>query len=512
LLLTTLTAFLLVAILYRRRFILTLLPLALLGSCWLYLNTSFINHSTNHIIISISSNLMSMPGNTHSSAWRDLDDMILARYVDYGSSSSFDYGSPFLSVGDAGPYLTTTSAQWRWPTLLLLALAAIAFLTAQRSGSLYRWLATGSAPEKLRFQHNEHPYARRRTRRSFSALTIGPPQRPERLGRPETLWSEDNEKQEPPRTTSEQPLRWRLLHHPADSHIATEIETALAERVPAGGESSERRDVSIVLLTNHTQQAWLEDLERDNSDLICVVCTNIQPVETLKLLRRHQWFDYRERSYDKLALLAQSLQRSSSTSAGYSFPALPERLTRMVIPGPVRYKSHAMRLYATWLLAITLFGQGRVYSSFVQDEGLGRLVPALTKLMFWICIPCCLYLFWLAVELASSHTTYARFQRRLNIVMIALFITQLQFLLSFDDQFSIVLLGTLINAFLAITWFTSDAGQIQRWLPADQSRATGTVGTLAVPLWHQFALSSMIYLALFVFCYSSGVIFFADAA
>jgi hypothetical protein len=95
LLLTTLTAFLLVAILYRRRFILALLPLALLGSCWLYLNTSFINHSTNHIIVDISGNLMSTPANLHSSAWRDLGDMILGRYVEYGSFSSFDYGSPF---------------------------------------------------------------------------------------------------------------------------------------------------------------------------------------------------------------------------------------------------------------------------------------------------------------------------------------------------------------------------------------------------------------------------------
>jgi hypothetical protein len=282
--------------------------------------------------------------------------------------------------------------------------------------------------------------------------------------------------------------------------------------VHAGDESSERHDVSIVLLTNHTRLAGLERLERDNTDLICVVCTNIQPAETLKLLRRHQWFDYRERSYDKLALLAQSLQKSSPTSAGYAFPALPESLTRMVLPGPVRYKSHAMRLCATWLLAMTLFGEGRVYSSLTRVEGIGRLVPPLTRLMFWICIPCCLYLFRLAIELASARITYAHFQRRLNIVMTTLFITQLQFLLSFDDEFGTVLLGTLINAVLAITWFTPDAGVLQRWLPADQSQSTGPAGTLAVPLWRQFALSSVIYLALFAFSYLSGVIFFADTA
>ncbi|MEU4578693.1 toll/interleukin-1 receptor domain-containing protein [Nonomuraea sp. NPDC023979] len=512
LLLTTITAFLLVAIIYRRRFALALLPLALLGPGWLYLNTSFINHSTNHVIVSISGGLMSTPANLHSSAWRDFYDMILGRYVKYSSSSSFDYGSPFLSVGDAAPFLTTTSAHWRWPTLALLVLGAINFLVAQRSGSLYRWLATGSAPEKLRFQHNGPPNARSRTRRIHSGSTVGPLRYPDRSGRPETLWSGGVEQQKPLRTASEQPLRWHLLHHPADYHVAAEIETALAECVHSGGESLQRRDVSIVLLTNHTQVAWLGDLERNNPDLIYVICTTIQPDETLKRLHRYQWFDYRERSYDKLVLLGKSLQASSSASVSYSFPALPEGLTRMVMPGPVRYKSHSMRLFSTWLLAITLFGQGNVYSSFVHDEGLGRLVPALAELMFWISIPCCLYLFWLAVELASSRTTYARFQRRLNVVMVALLITQLQFLLSFDDQFGIVLLGTLINVFMAIIWFTPDAGQIQRWLPAEQSRATSTVGTLAVPLWRQYRMSSMIYLALFVFCYSSGVIFFADVA
>ncbi|MEV0440601.1 toll/interleukin-1 receptor domain-containing protein [Streptomyces spectabilis] len=511
LLLTTLTAFLLVAILRRQRFHLALLPLALLGSSWLYLNTSFINHSTNHVIVSISGSLMSMPGNLHSSAWRDLDDIILGKHVEYSSSWSFDHGSPFLSVGDARPYLTTVSAHWRWPTLLLLILAAIAFLAARRSRSLYRWLATGVAPEKLRFRHNESPDARRRRRRGLSALIFGPPSQPRESARSEAPWSGDKEQQAPPGTQLGQPPRARLLHHPADGHIAAEIETALAERSHAGADHSEPRDVAVVLLTTHTQQAWLEGIERENPDLVCVLCTNIQPVETLKLLRRNQWFDYRERSYDKLTLLAHALQKSPSRSAGYSFPALPERLTKMVIPGPVWFKSHAMRLCATWLLAITLFGEGRIYSSFVHEEGLGRLFPVLAELMFWICIPCCLYLFWLAVELASSRTAYVRFQRRLNTVVVVLFVTQLQFLLCFDDQLGTVLLGTLINLFLTVAWRAPDAAQIRRWLPAHPRPATGA-GTLAVPLRNQFALSTVIYLALFAFCYWSGVIFFADAA
>jgi hypothetical protein len=491
LLLTAMTAFLLVAIRYRRRFILTLLPLALLGSSWLYLNTSFINHSTNHIIEDISGRLMSTPANLNSSAWRDLGDMLLGRYVAYGSSSSFDYGSPFLSVGDVGPYLATTSAHWRGPTLLLLALATIALLTAQRSGALFRRLATGSASEQLRFQHNR------------------PQGQPKGPG---TSRSGAYREQKSRWIAPVRPPQWRLLYEPEDSHIAAEIETVLARRVRGDGGSTQRRDVAIVLLTNHTRQASLEHLERDNPDLICVVCTNIRPVETLKVLRRHQWFDYRQRSYDKLILLARSLQKSPTASTGYSFPALPERLTNLVVPGSVRYRSHAMRLCAIWLLAVNLFGGGRIYSSFAQDEGAGAIFPVLAKLMFWICIPCCLYLFWLAVELAACRTTYQRFLRRRRTVMIVLFVTQLQFLLGFNDQLSITLLGTLINVFLAIAWFTPDAGRLHRWLPADQNQITRTVGTLAVPLWQQFARSSMIYLALFVLCYLSALLFFADAA
>ncbi|MEV8438207.1 TIR domain-containing protein [Actinosynnema sp. NPDC051121] len=477
--LTALTAFLVVAILYRRRFFFPLVPLALLGSGWLYLNTSFIDHSTSHIIVSISGNLMSAPANLHSSAWRDLDDMLLGQYVEYGSSSFFDYGSPFLSVGDAGSYLTGTSAQWRWPTLLLLGLAVVASVRSQRSASLYRWLATGTAPETLRLRHNEWPGVRVPALRRHADQSEHP-------GTP----------------------RWQLLRHAVDSDVATEIDGALAQRAHAEDEGPGRRGIAIVLLTNRTPLGWLEEVERQNADLIYVVCTSIRHAETLELLGRHQWFDYRERSYDKLALLARALRQGASTGAGYSFPALPERLTRMVVPGRVWYKSHAMRLCATWLSAVTLFGQGRVYSSFIQDEGLGRLVPVVAKLMYWICIPCCLYLFWLAVELASSRTTHPRFRVRLNLVMITLFVTQLQFLLSFDDQFGTVLLGALVNVFLAMAWLIPDAGQVRRWLPATPGRSTDT---LAVPLRHQFALSTMLYLVVFAFCYWSATTFFADA-
>ncbi|MEV1117761.1 hypothetical protein AB0I91_22045 [Actinosynnema sp. NPDC049800] len=179
------------------------------------------------------------------------------------------------------------------------------------------------------------------------------------------------------------------------------------------------------------------------------------------------------------------------------------------MPGPVWYKSHAMRLCATWLLAVTLFGEGRVYSSFIQDEGVGRLVPVVAKLMFWICVPCCLYLFWLAMELASSRTTYARFRVRLNAVVVVLYVTQLQFLLSFDSQFGIILLGALVNVFLALAWLTPHADEVRRWLPTVPGQGGDT---LAVPLRHQFAQSSVIYLALFAFCYWSAVTFFADVA
>lgn len=481
LLLTILTAYLLTAILYRRRFVLGLLPLTLLGSCWLYLNTSFIEHSTNHIVVSTSGGLMMIPANTNSTAWRDIDDMLLAKPVDDTSFYSFEHGSPFLSVGDEADYLTATGAQWRLLTLLLLALAVIAFVASRRSGSFYRWLATGVAPERLRFRHN-------------------------RDLPPTTQWTDVHRG-----TVAARRPRWRLLHHPADSQIAAEVETALTGWVSADSEGSPARDVAVVLLTNHVRLDWLEEVERDNADLIYVVCTNIRQAESLRLLRQRQWFDYRERSYDKLILLARSVQRGSSTGAAYSFPPLPEKLTRTVLPVSVQYKSHAMRLCATWLLAVTLLGQGRLYSSFVQDEGIGRLFPVLVMLMFWICIPCCLHLFWLAVELTSARITYTRFRRHLNAVMIVLFVTQLQFLLSFDDQVSTVLLGALLNAFLVTAWLTPDAAQLRRWLPADSGRTSGAA-TLAVPVWSWPTRASMIYPALFVFCYWSGLMFFADAS
>ncbi|MET8862736.1 toll/interleukin-1 receptor domain-containing protein [Nonomuraea sp. NPDC004580] len=458
LLLTTLTAFLLTAVLRRRRFAPSLLPLTLLGSGWLYLNTSFLQHSTDHIVTSISDGWMTAPANLHSSAWRDLDDMLLGRHIPYDSSSTYDYGSPFLSVGDAALFLAATSAQWRWPALALLALGVIAFLTARNSGSWYRRLPTGNASEKARARHNRFPGAHDKTS----------PVRADRTP--------------------------RLLHHPADGHIAAEMADALPGHLHTGGD--------IVLLSNHTELAWLEALERENAHLIYVICTDIQPAGTLERLHRYQWFDYRSRSSNRLALLAQG--------SGRLLPALPEALTRTVLPGPVRYKSLTMKLCATWLLALTLFGQGRVYSGSGLDPVLSRVIPALGELMSWICVPGCLYLYWLAVELASSRTTYARFQRRLTIVMAVLFVTQLRFLLSFDDQLSLVLLGTLANVVMAMVWFTPDPEGIRRWLPEQHSQASGE--TLAVPLRHRLARESGLHLALFVFFYLSSAVFFADIA
>ncbi|WP_239396376.1 toll/interleukin-1 receptor domain-containing protein [Frankia sp. CiP3] len=533
LMLTICSAFLLAAIHYRRRFIFATLRVTLLGSSLLYLNTSFLNYSTNHIVASQDTSALYMPANLHSAAWRDLGDMLLGSQVDDQPYPHFVYGSPFLSVGDAGSYLTAASARWRLPTLLILLLATIAFLMAQRSGSLYRWLATGNAPEKLRFRHNEYKGDRKGSRSNLSTTTVNPPQSSHRTERREVQirWVEENgqcrsqwqfdatqregevEQQEVARETAGQSPQWHLLYHPSDSHIAAEIQSALARYIHADGDNSvsERRDVHLVLLTNHTQRVWLEDREREYPDLICVICTNIQLGETLKDLRRHQWFDYRERSSDKLALLAQSIQRSASTREDYSFPVLPESLTKMVLPRSVWHKSRAMRLYAAWLLAITIFGQGRVYHSLIHERW-GSLVHIVARLMFWICIPCCLCLFWLAVELVESRTTYRRFKWRMNIVMIGLFVTQIQFLLSFDNQLSILMLGVLTNVLLAIVWLTPNASEIRRWLPANQSSAPSAVGTLAIPLRRQFLFSFMTYLILFAFFYWSGLIFFADTA
>ncbi|MER7078584.1 TIR domain-containing protein [Saccharopolyspora kobensis] len=478
LLLTAFAAFLLVALLQRRRFRLSLLRATLLGACWLYLNTSFIDHSTSHIVVSGGGGLVLGPGNTNSSAWRDVDDMLLGRYVEYGSpSSSSEYESPFLSVGDVGPHLTATSALWRWPTLLLIAFAVVAWLAVQRSSSLYRWLATGSAPDELRLRHNGLPGASRSAFAPISGRELG------------------------------ERRRWRLLHHPADSHVAAEIARALDERVPAG---SQRR-TAIVLLSNHTRLAWLENLERDEPDLVYVVCTNIRETGIAELIGRHQWFDYRERSYDKLSLLARALEADSSRNAGYAFPALPESLARTVLPRPVRYKSHVMRLLATWSLAVALFGQGAMDRHFDPDGVLLQLVPVLVELMSLLSIPCSLYLFWLALRLASSRISHDKFQRHQNIVMSALLVSQLQFLLAFTDVFSIVLLGTLFNAFLAMAWFTPDPDELRRWLPEREPPAE-TAGTLTVPVKHQFGPSTALYLALFAICYLTSAIFFADLA
>ena len=171
-----------------------------------------------------------------------------------------------------------------------------------------------------------------------------------------------------------------------------------------------------------------------------------------------------------------------------------------------------MGLCATWLLAVSSFGRGRIYSSFVQDEGCGGFIPIIARLMFWVCVLCCLRLGWLAVQLVAARTTYPLFERRLSVVMIGLFVSQVQFLLAFDSQSTILTLGALVNVFLAIAWFTPNAGEIWRWLPAAQSGEQDAADTLAIPLRRQLLVPALTYLILFPFFYWVAVIFFADVA
>lgn len=492
---TILASFLFIVLLRRKTFLFSLLPLVLFASAVFFLNAVFLQDATNHIVAGIipgnPSNLAFSPFTLHvttSIAWQRLQNMLNAQSISDATiyfliNSSQTVSSPYLSVGDAGTYFSTIAASMRMPTLVLFVISISAFCVTRRSGSLLRWLMTGVAPDSLRIQHN-------------------------------IQWLRDKKSQALQETPHANETSWHLLYHPSDSLIAQEIEAVLANQDHLRKGSMEHAEVSIVLLTNYTSLEWLEELERTIPNLVCILCTSIHLPTSLKSLRKRQWVDYRKRSEEKLVFLARSLEKE--TSASYSFPAIPENIKRSIVPSSVWFKGQIMRTFAVWSLAIVLFGGGKVgitMTEFHELALINAIVSPLVRFLYYISVPCSLYLFWLGTKLLSRTISYRRFHKHLNIGMTIWCIIQLQFLGYFTNQFSLSMLGSVMIVFIVIVWFVSDTNSIQRWLPAREDVLVKRNDTLAVPLWQQIRFSLLVYGCMFVlFFYFSGALFFADVS
>lgn len=492
---TILAIFLFVALLRRQTFLFSLLPLLLLASAIFFLNAVFLQDATNHSVAGIIPgnpfNLAFSPFTLHVtpfSAWQRLQNMLSANYASdavayFRIDSSQIVSSSYLSVGDAGTYFAITAAHMRTPTLLVFVLAISALWVTLRSGSLLRWLPTGVAPDTLRIQHN-------------------------------IQWLRNKTPQALQETAHAKETSWHLLYHLSDSPIAQEIEAVLADQDHLRKGSIEHAEVSIVLLTNHTSLEWLEELERTIPNLICILCTSIHLPISLKSLRKRQWVDYRKHSEEKLVFLARSLEKE--TSASYSFPAIPENVERSIVPSSVWFKGQIVRTFAIWSLAMVLFGGGKVgitMTEFPMLALINAIILPFVKLLYYISIPCSIYLFWLGTKLLSRTISYQRFRKHLNIGMTIWCIIQIQFLGYFTNQFSLSMLGSVMIVFIAIAWFVPDANSMQRWLPIREEKLIKGNDTLAIPLWLQIRFSLVVYGCMFLlFFYFSGALLFADVS
>jgi TIR domain len=487
--LIVLCSYLLLALVRRRRVIFSLISAVLLGPSLLFFNASFLQNTTNRIVVTASDRLITTPASYHatpSNVWSDfLSTLFPGDFSDspgsFSSPGSVQYASSYLSVGPKRMYFSRIAEYLHWPTFLLLVFSVAAFWAARRSGALFRWLATGVATDRMRLLHNLD-------------------------------WlKQSNQIMRP----SSKESSWIIFHHQLDSHIAEEIRAELNKYPSLLSAISAKPDFTIIILTRNTELAWLEEVEKKRpSNPIYVLCSNIRLEKTLMPLRRHQWFDYRDRSQDRLTLLAGSIVPGSPTGTSYIFPAIPETMEKNILPSVIWYKSHAMKIFATWSLAVILFGGGVIDNDQLREmrSFLGIISKPLVTLLYWVSIPCCLYLFLLASQLGASSISYSTFRRRLNLIMTVLWTAHLQFFGYFADQFSLSMLWVAINVFLAIAWFTPDISGVQSWFPQIESSKQIARSTLTISLWRQSRFSAWAYLILFVFFYLTSSVFFADVA
>lgn len=377
-----------------------------------------------------------------------------------------NFGIAPLSVGNESNYFMSAFGLLLFISFWLALLGLGTFFVARRSAALLRWLPTGTSPESLRIFANDTWV--NRTRKRTGSLV------------------------------QEKAKSWFLLYDAAEGLTAQEVKTILHEQKYLREGTAAHADVYIALLTNRTKKDWLEVLARTIPNLVCINCTSIRIPGTVEHLRQNQWFDYRERSSDKIRALADHLCEDVQGLSRYMFPSIPEGLERTKVPQPIWYRVHALWLVATFSMALIFYGG-------VVPTRVDSMPPAveidfatLAPVLYYLGLVASLYLFWITGRLMLCNISYKDFRWRQNLAMLGIIIAQIQFLGYFTQASDLIFLEGLMTVTLLVVWRVPDPTLFQAWLPARSIPLVRRNRTLAVPAWQQLWLPVVVYVFLFV--------------
>jgi hypothetical protein len=293
--------------------------------------------------------------------------------LEVGAEDLFDYlrhGDVTVVVEDsASDYL---SGPFAVSLLLLIVVSWRLAFVVHKSPNMYRWLPTGEAYEVARTQHAATLGQRRQ---SSSAAVPGS-------------------------------SRIYSLHYDgaADAGVAAAVEAAMASFEHRRSDVTDELDEHIVVVSSDTGRDWLrERLGSLRGRVVCVIGTGLHVPAKVERLNELQWFDYRDRSQQKLAALGRSFATPAGRAAA-SPGVLPERLDKLSLPGPVRF------------LALSFFLLGAIGTGYVLSGTLSAVrgfAPALDVLF----ANAASALLFLALALL---VTFRKLTRRLFLAIFAL--------------------------------------------------------------------------------------------
>ncbi len=236
----------------------------------------------------------------------------------------------------------------------------------------------------------------------------------------------------------------------------------------------DRADRELVVLSNLTPLAWLQEaLERAGERAIVVICTPVA-LDGLERYERYQWVDFRRRSPSTLDGFAASLA-SSSRSAGAE--RVPERLSRRVLPFSIMLLGGWLLFCAATAVAIAATSAGGHYA---RTYGGSHPRLAALVMLVWAAL-----FVWLATVLFARRIAWRAFAW----LALAVFVAgpALQFVVAYPDVPGWILVPAfLIDPLLLALCSRTLAG----WLPrAGPARTGPTLSAAGAPLWRQPALA-----------------------
>jgi hypothetical protein len=350
--------------------------------------------------------------------------------------------------------LVQATQLWDVPVLLLVLVSSLLSLSAcfvmARSADIMRWLPTGVAPEILRVRCNP--------RRVKVDLGTG--------------------------TSSQGRRKTYYLHYdPEDEYLANGVRSVLVGKFREIYNENYHADIHIAIMSNRTEQVWIDNLLESIPSLVCVAATSIRIPSDEVLLRQRQWIDDRRQTRRTLEMMPVHLSSDPSISVDYKYPVVPESLEIPVYPHKVGYIGMLLKGLAAFALGNAAVG----FLSVALGVDPIILGTAVSDLFIGV------FLYWIAFKLLSRTISSKAFWLAVSIALVSLLLLGIP---------NIVLLVGIITLVISLVSLFIARWSIRSWLPGgDQWRLSRRRGqTLGLPIQKLFGWNDIYYLS-YLFLY-----------